>query len=184
MKKALPILLAVLVGCMAASAAQAGERSLTLVLAGDAGDNVFRIELDSEGREYLIKSNAPLEVGGDLCSHPEEDPKALECEATAIGGFEVNAEAGDDRVVLGADVAVPATIRGGPGHDKLVGGAGDDKLLGNAGADKLFGRGGDDWLYGGPGHDRLYGGPGDDRLAGGPGHDKLVGGPGHDTELR
>jgi Ca2+-binding RTX toxin-like protein len=182
MKKALPILLAVLVACTV-GVAHASERSLTVLLAGDASDNVFRISLDSEGRNYLIESNAPLEVGRDLCSHPAADPDALECEAAAIGGFEVNAGPGADRVVLGATVNVPATIRGGGGADTLVGGAAADKLLGNAGPDKLVGRGGDDWLYGGPGRDRLYGGPGDDRLAGGPGTDRLAGGPGKNVEL-
>lgn len=185
MKKSILILLCVLLACAVGVAhAGASERSLTLLLAGDGGANVFRIGLDPEGRHYVIESNAPLNVGGSLCSHPEEDPERIECDATAIGGFEVNAGGGADRVVLSGDVEVPATIRGGAGDDKLVGGAGDDKLLGNAGDDKLVGRGGDDWLYGGPGEDQLYGGPGDDRLAGGPGIDELHGGAGHDTELR
>ncbi len=182
MKKAILILLSVILACTATVAA-AGERSLTLLLAGDAGANVFRVSLDPEGRHYLIQSNAPLNVGGELCLHPEEKPARLECEAAAIGGFEINAGPGDDRVVLSGEVTVPATIRGGGGNDKLVGGSGDDKLLGGAGDDKLVGRGGDDWLYGGAGEDELYGGPGDDRLAGGPGGDALFGGPGHNTEL-
>ncbi len=179
MKKAIPLLLTILL-VQTTAVAQAGEPALTVLLAGDASVNVFRVELSEDGRSYLISSNTPLEVGGHTCTHPEANPDRLECEAVAIRGFEVKAGAGADRVVLGADVAVPATLRGGPGNDKLVGGSAADKLVGGAGADKLVGRGGDDWLYGGPGPDRLFGGPGEDKLVGGPGEDVLGGGPGRD----
>lgn len=182
MKKALPILLTLVLAFLA-TAANAEERSLTVLLAGDRGDNGFSIRLSEDGRRYVIAANAPLEVGGGICSHPEADLKVLECEATAIGGFEVNAGAGNDRVVVGSEVTVPVTLRGGAGNDLLVGGAGDDKLIGGAGEDRILGRGGNDWLYGGPGSDALLGGPGDDRLVGGPGDDRLVGGPGKDTLL-
>jgi RTX calcium-binding nonapeptide repeat (4 copies) len=168
MKKAISILVTVLVAYAAASAS-AGERGLTVLLAGDNNANSFLISLSSDGRSYLIESNAPLKVGGGLCTHPEANPNRLQCEAAAIAGFEVNAGGGPDRVVLGHELAVPATLRGGPGDDKLIGGAGDDKLIGGAG---------NDWLFGGAGSDRLFGGPGDDRLVGGPGENVLVGGPG------
>ncbi|MFN8217195.1 MAG: hypothetical protein U0R71_11445 [Solirubrobacterales bacterium] len=182
MKKALPILLTAVLACTA-SVANAGERSLTVLLSGDRAANVFRIGLDPEGRHYLIESNAPLEVGGAVCGHPEGDLSKLECEAAAIGGFEINAGPGDDRVTLSGAVTVPATIRGGAGADVLLGGAAADKLLGDAGNDRLYGRGGDDWLYGGAGADQLYGGPGNDRLAGGAGFDVLRGGGGQNTEM-
>lgn len=178
MKKALPILLT-LVLAATATAADAEER-LTVLLAGDRGNNSFAISLSEDGRSYLIAANAPLEVGGGVCSHPEADPKALECEAVAIGGFEVNGGAGADRVVVGLEIPVPVTLRGGADNDVLVGGAGDDKLIGGPGDDRISGRGGNDWLFGGPGADALFGGPGDDRLAGGPGDDRLIGGPGKD----
>ncbi|HVO54450.1 MAG TPA: hypothetical protein VMT37_08560 [Solirubrobacterales bacterium] len=181
MKKAIPILLAVLAAFLS-PLAHADERALTVLLAGDASANAFRIGLSADGRSYLIQSSAPLEVGGGICTHPEGSPDALECEAAAIAGFEVNGGAGNDRVSLTRAVKVPATLRGGPGDDRLTGGSGNDKLLGGSGNDRLVGGGGEDWLFGGPGKDRLYGGPGDDRLVGGPGEDVLVGGPGRDSE--
>jgi Ca2+-binding RTX toxin-like protein len=183
MKRFVVIVLAVLTAALASSA-QAEERSLTVLLAGDSGNNSFSVVLSKDGRSYLILANQPLEVGGDVCTHPEEHAKALDCEAAAIGGFEVNGAGGNDRISFFHDVPVPVTLRGGPGNDRLAGGAGSDKLLGGSGNDKLVGNGGGDWLFGGPGEDRLYGGPGDDRLAGGPGQDVLVGGPGHDTEAQ
>jgi Ca2+-binding RTX toxin-like protein len=181
MKKSIPIILAVLVAYLA-TVAHAEERALTVLLAGDGRANTFRIGLSPDGRKYVIQSNSSLEVGGSVCAHPEESPDTLECDAAAIGGFEVNAGPGDDRVGLSREVKVPATLRGGPGDDRLTGGSGDDKLLGGGGEDKLVGGPGDDWLFGGPGADHVYGGPGDDKLVGGPGEDTLVGGPGHNVE--
>jgi hypothetical protein len=178
MKKSIPIL-ALLAAALAAPCASADEGGVVLQLRGDAGPNAFAVSVGAEGASYVVASNAPLEAGGSLCSHPEADPQRLECPAAGIAGFEVNAGGGDDRVVLARGVTVPATLRGGSGDDRLVGGAAADRLVGGPGADTLIGRAGDDWLFGGPGPDRLLGGPGDDRLVGGPGHDVLVGGPGH-----
>jgi Ca2+-binding RTX toxin-like protein len=181
MKKAIPIILAAFAVCLSPMA-HADERALTVLLAGDAKANTFGIGLSADGRSYVIVSNASLEVGGSVCTHPEGNPDTLECEAVRIGGFEVNCGPGNDRVDLSREVKVPATLRGGPGADTLTGGSGSDKLLGGAGADRLAGGGGEDWLFGGPGRDRLYGGPGSDKLVGGPGEDVLIGGPGRDTE--
>ncbi len=183
MKKAISILVTVLVA-MLATAAHASERGLTLLLSGDAGANGFSIELSEDGRYYLIEANAPLEVGGGICTHIENNPNLLQCEAAAIVGFELNGAGGDDRFAVSRTITAPATLRGGPGRDILAGGGGSDKILGGSGNDKLIGQPGDDWLFGGPGADRLYGGAGNDRLAGGPGEDLLVGGPGHNTEAQ
>jgi Ca2+-binding RTX toxin-like protein len=180
--KGIAAIVLVAIAAALASSAHAEERSLTVLLAGDSGNNSFSVILSKDGRDYLILANRPLEVGGGVCTHPEEHANALECEAAAIGGFEVNGGAGNDRISFFHDIPVPVTLRGGPGNDRLAGGAGSDKLLGGSGNDKLVGNGGDDWLFGGPGEDHLYGGPGNDRLAGGPGEDVLVGGPGHDAE--
>lgn len=177
MKRAFLILTLVLVAFNAAGA-KAGERSLTVLLAGGNEADVIRIGLTPDGRSYTIESDAPLEVGGTVCTHPEADPNALLCEATAIAGFEVHANGGDDTVAVGHEVGAPVTLRGGPGNDKLIGGGGNDKLIGGIGDDVLVGRAGDDWLYGGGGDDRLVGGPGDDVLRGGDGTNVLLGGPG------
>jgi Ca2+-binding RTX toxin-like protein len=157
---------------------------LTLLLSGTPANDVFRIDLSSDGREYRISSEAMLEAGGDVCWHPEERMTELACEAPAIAGFEVNALGGDDTVILGSDIPIPATLRGGPGRDRLAGGAVADKIIGGPGADVLSGRRGDDLLLGGPGPDRLVGGPGNDQLKGGPGVDLLIGGPGQNSLLQ
>jgi Ca2+-binding RTX toxin-like protein len=177
MKRAITILITVLVASGAA-VAHAGERSLTVLLTGGAEANAIHIGLSLDGRSYVIESAAALEVGGSLCAHPEANPNELLCEATAIAGFEVNAGPGDDSVIVGHEVSVPTTLRGGPGNDKLIGGIGNDKLIGGSGADILVGRAGDDWLYGGSDDDRLYGGSGDDLLRGGSGVNVLLGGSG------
>lgn len=181
MKKLLLIAVAALVGALA-PVAQATERppekSINVVLAGDNLANTISIGLSADGRQYTIESATPLEVGGEICWHQEGNERTLLCEAAAIAGFEVNGNGGDDTIVLAPTVPVPATLRGGPGDDKLYGGAGNDKLVGGPGNDILSGRGGNDSLFGGPGEDQLSGGPGDDKLFGGPGMDVLLGGSG------
>jgi Ca2+-binding RTX toxin-like protein len=183
MKKSILIALTLFAALLAPSAHAEGE-PLTLLLAGTAGDNVFRIGLSPDGREYRISSDAMLEAGGDVCRHPEERMTELACDAPAIAGFEVNVLGGNDMVVLGSDIPIPATLRGGPGRDRLTGGSVADKIIGGPGNDTLSGRRGDDLLIGGPGDDHLIGGPGDDRLQGGPGADLLIGGPGQNTLLQ
>ncbi|MFT3862785.1 MAG: calcium-binding protein [Solirubrobacterales bacterium] len=183
------VLVASLVPAATASSAQSAspsatrtvataERSLNIVLDGSSGNDRITIALSVDGRSYEIESAQPLEVGGTVCTHPEKDPDALLCEATPIAGFEINTGAGNDAVILGKNVPVPATIRGGEGDDVLVGGAGADKLIGGPGDDELNGRGGNDLLLGGAGDDTLIGGAGDDRLVGGPGRNIELGGPG------
>jgi Ca2+-binding RTX toxin-like protein len=177
MKRAIPILITLLVAYSAA-VAHAGERSLTVLLAGGNEANSIHIGLSLDGRDYVIDSDAALEVGGTVCTHPEANMNELFCEAIAIAGFEVNVNGGDDSVHVSRVVTAPVTLRGGAGNDNLVGGSGADKLIGGAGNDQLIARGGDDALYGGPGDDALYGGVGDDLLRGGTGSNVLVGGSG------
>lgn len=181
MKKIALILLAT-VALLAPSAGHAAQKSYTVLLAGGTEVNTIKIWLTPDGRSYAIDSVVPLEVGGTLCSHPPGNPNELLCHAPAIAGFEVNAGAGDDRVGVAKDVAVPVTMRGGHGADFLVGGAGSDKLIGGPGDDTLIGWRGADFVYGGPGDDRILGGPAADVLRGGPGEDVLRGGPGEDNE--
>lgn len=180
MKTIFAIAATVLVGLLAplAGAAERTEESVNVVLAGDEFANTISIAVTPDGRQYTIESAAPLAVGGELCRHPEEDEKQLLCEAIAIAGFEINGNGGDDTITLAANVPVPATLRGGPGDDKLSGGNGSDKLVGGPGNDRLTGAGGSDSLFGGSGDDQLSGGSGDDRLLGGSGMDVLLGGAG------
>ena len=177
MKKAILILLAML-AALPADFAAAETGPVNLLISGGNDNNGFHISLSADGRSYVILSTIALEVGGDICSHPEEIPNELSCKATAIAGFEVNAGGGSDSVYFTSDVPVPTTIRGGLGNDKLTGGGAADKVIGGPGDDSLTGRRGDDWMLGGPGRDKLFGGPGNDQLRGGPDKDTLVGGPG------
>jgi Ca2+-binding RTX toxin-like protein len=178
MKKAILIAMTLVVA-LAAPVARAEAPSLTLLITGGAEQNVLDIKLSPDGREYIIDSMSPLEVGGVVCTHPEGVENRLVCEATAIAGFEVNAGGGDDSAIISPKIQIPVTLRGGPGDDRLYGGAANDKLVGGSGEDTLIGRAGNDALYGGPGNDHLYAGSGDDVVNGGPGEDEIVGGPGH-----
>jgi len=122
MKRAILIATAVLAAYVAALA-HAAEPPLTVLLAGGSEANMIEIALSPDGRSYVIDSVVPLDVGGNVCWHPEGHENELVCEAASIGGFEVNAGAGDDSVTVAREVAVPVTLRGGPGQDRLVGGA-------------------------------------------------------------
>lgn len=177
MKKLLLISLA-LAALFAPLPAQAGSQTYTVLLAGGSEANSIRIWLSADGREYVIDSVVQLEVGGTVCTNPDQKPTELVCAAPAIAGFEVNADGGDDRVVVAKDVDVPVTMRGGDGEDVLLGGSGPDKLIGGSGNDRLAGGVGPDLLFGGPGADLLFGGLGDDLLRGGSGMDMLAAGPG------
>ena len=180
MKKLLLISFA-LVALLAPAGAHAAQKTYTVLLAGGVEESDIHIWLTPDGREYVIDSIVQLEVGGTVCSHPEEKSNELICDAPSIAGFEVNAGGGNDRVEVAKDVSVPVTMRGGAGDDLLLGGAGPDKLVGGTGDDRLNGWRGDDLLYGGPGADVLIGGPGDDVLDGGPGEDRLIAGSGSDS---
>jgi Ca2+-binding RTX toxin-like protein len=179
MKRLLLTAIAILVtAACTAPIASAAERSVTVLLNAGPGTDVFDVKLSQDGRSYLVDSLYPLEAGGGICVSEEGSIHDLTCEAAAIGGFEVNAGSGDDSVIISPKILVPATLRGGPGDDRMRGGGGPDKLIGGPGADILYGHGGNDWIFGGSGDDWLYGLSGDDRLVGGPGGDYLNGGPG------
>jgi len=181
MKKLLTISFTLLV-LLAPISAHAGAKSYTVLLAGGEEPNTIKIWLSSDGRTYVIDSIVQLDVGGNICDHPEGNANELVCNAPQIAGFEVNADGGDDRVVVAKNVSVPVTMRGGGGNDVLRGGLGADKLIGGNGDDRLIGWRGADLLYGGPDDDILIGGPGSDLMHGGPGEDTLAGGPGRDRQ--
>jgi len=182
MKKLALTLLALAALLASAQAPAAGLPSqYNVLLAGGPEANSIHIWLDPEAETYVIDSVVPLDVGGELCSHPEGMPNELICRAQEIIGFEVNAGDGDDRVTVSGKIFIPVTMRGGSGDDFLYGGAGRDKLIGGEGHDKLLGRRGADSLHGGPGNDLLLGSFGADLLRGGPGWDTEFGGPGENS---
>jgi Ca2+-binding RTX toxin-like protein len=182
MKKAILIsalMLAAQLATVASANAQPSEGSTyTVVLAGGATESMIGISLTADGRNYVITSVVPLEVGGSVCENAPGTTTMLVCKAPMVAGFEVNAGSGNDSVTVAGNVLVPVTLRGGSGADALVGGGGPDKLIGGEGNDRLVGRAGDDVIFGGPGSDTIFGGPGKDSLRGGPGSDTIFGGPG------
>lgn len=177
-KKAL-LTLAALLAALALQPASA-PAAYNVLLAGGPEGNTIHIWLGLDGRQYVIESLVPLEVGGEVCRHRDEDPNVLLCDAPQIASFEVNGGGGDDAVTVSSRVGLPVTLRGGPDDDLLVGGTGADKLIGGAGNDRLLGERGADAIFGGPGDDSLRGSFGSDVLIGGPGLDRLHGGPGKD----
>lgn len=179
MKRLILIALALL-AIQAPAVGEAKPKPVTVLLAGGPASNVISIWLTPDGRTYVIDSVVPLEVGGSICANAEGNPNELLCQAPMVAGFEMNADAGDDRVTVARNVTIPVTIRGGTGNDILTGGSGNDKLLGGQGRDRLYGGRGHDVLFGGPGRDALFGGPGDDLLVSGPGNDLRRGGGGND----
>jgi Ca2+-binding RTX toxin-like protein len=179
MKRLLTLLILAL-AVFPAAALGAPERSVTILLTAGPGDDVFDVKLSQDGLYYLIDSLSPLEAGGGICTHEEGSMHELTCEAKPIGGFEANGGAGNDSVIISPKITIPATLRGGPGRDRLRAGGGADKIVGGPGDDQLLGEGGNDWLFGGAGEDWLWGGGGDDRVEGGPGLDYLNGGRGND----
>jgi hypothetical protein len=182
MKRAI-LIATTLLAAWTATTAHAAEPKLTVVLAGGMEESAISIALSPDGRSYVIDSLAQLEVGGDVCWHPEGKETELVCASSSIGGFEVNAGGGDDTVTVAREVPIPVTLRGGPGNDRLAGGAADDRLVGGSGDDTLIGRAGADSLFGGPGSDRLIGGSGNDLLHGDSGEDTLLGGSGRNQLL-
>ncbi len=177
MKKAIFISLAI-AATFVSSVSAAAPASFTVLLAGGSASNTIHVWLTPDGRDYVIDSVVPLEVGGEVCTNPEGVPNELICAAPPIAGFEMNADGGDDSVTVSRGVTIPITVRGGTGRDTLTGGSGDDKLIGGPGPDRLIGGPGDDVLIGGPGSDVLIGGSGNDTLLSGPGFDFDHGGPG------
>ena len=108
---------------------------------------------------------------------------------SSITSIDVEGEAGNDSITLGAGV-IGASVQGGPGDDSIIGGPGDDTLgggqgndyiLGDAGDDLIHGGAGDDSIGGGQGNDQLYGGLGNDTMTGGAGNDALIGGAGNNV---
>ncbi|WP_028644208.1 Calx-beta domain-containing protein [Nocardioides sp. URHA0020] len=141
------------------------------------------VELTGEmDGEHVVEQYSPVtKVGGDL-----------------LGGDDVF----DVQPVPQGVPALPVTVCGGPGNDRIMVAAGtatlygdagpgcnpvptnvagDDTLISGADADTLTGGPGNDSLDGGPGADRLDGEADNDVLRGGSGDDEVIGGAGDDT---
>ncbi|OAI54193.1 hypothetical protein AYO44_15340 [Planctomycetaceae bacterium SCGC AG-212-F19] len=123
-----------------------------LAVGGTGGNDDVRI------KEVHQHKSSQIEV---FINHVRQGAFPLPGRIAVYGG------PGNDRIVVGPDIVIPAWLYGGPGNDVLVGGSGNDLLSGGPGNDVLIGRGGRDLLIGGPGADVLRGGRGQDILIGG-----------------
>jgi len=138
-------------GLLAVEGTNAGDRLAIRLQAGDP--TILQVDLGDDGSaEFSI-------------------PRA-EVERLSVDGGN-----GDDSVRIDESNgvftdAIPTTIDGGNGNDRLVGGAG---------AVTLRGGNGDDALFGGAGVETLIGGNGDDSIDGNKGNDVGLLGNGNDT---
>jgi len=187
------------------------------VLAGGAGDDVLfggSVSGDDSSRDVVSFRGATGAVEVDLVagmSHGQGEDQiagvegiigtAHDDELRAIGGGEVHAGAGGDRLVSAPG---PEFLLGGPGADSLILGAGDfgwgdngPDVLRSRGAGEVtaFGEGGSDTFLGGRGEDTFYdlddtnraegdvarGGGGRDIIGLGGGDDVPYGGSGADA---
>src|SRR5664279_4412456 len=172
-KWAIAILACASTAFLAPAAARADE-PVNLLIIGSSAEDMVKVELSPDGRNYVIHSSLLLEAGTGVCAKgPNLAEPELVCAATAIASFEINGNGGNDTIELSRQVPVPATIRGGAGADHIVGGSGNDLLIGGEDRDEIKGGAGDDSIHGGPGNDFLIGGPGNDSLYGDSGSDLL-----------
>lgn len=123
---------------------------------GTSGDDIVHIYVNPLLNAYDV------EVNGVVYVMSKEQLEATD----------FNLGAGDDRLIVDANVSANITAHGGSGDDTMIGGKGNDRFDGGSG---------DDTLLGGAGDDKLVGGSGNDTLVGGPGHDELNGGSGNNT---
>jgi hypothetical protein len=123
------------------------DRSL-LSLMVSVDKNVLIVR-GTPGNDLITVSQTPaaivVNVGQAMFSVPPAGIKSLR----------IDADAGNDRVILDAAVALSARVIGGLGNDLLVGSDSTCTLSGNAGSDTLRGGWGNDVLNGGPGRDTV-----------------------------
>ena len=188
---------------LAPAAAQAGSHitwtpQLLTVTTDGAGDVVSLYT-----RSYVISGETVVfpafTTGGPTTWEPNancvEDAGYIVCDAAA--SFLFQGGGGTDTLSISNEPelnAVPATLNGGGGNDKvqdfsaaartLDGGEGNDVMFGSDGNDTMNGGNGNDEVDGEGGNDNVSGGAGDDKLFGdhfkAPGSDVVDGGPGFD----
>lgn len=127
----------------------------TLLVTGSGAADVIHVSKQNDG--LVIDVNGVVRRG---------------INAAQVRSIRILAGAGDDRIVVDANVTVPAFIDAGAGNDIVRGGGGNDGIAGGSG---------DDVLSGGPGRDVLFGGPGHDLFSASVGQDRLLDLSSHDT---
>ena len=88
----------------------------------------------------------------------------IETFCPAIGVRRLRLDLGEREDTATVTAAVPATMLGGAGADRLTGGPANDELAGDNGDDTLTANGGDDTLDGGIGSDKIDAGTGNDTV--------------------
>ena len=140
------------------------------------------VTFDADTGTLLVVGNDDAEAGDDLLFSPgaTADEVVITSGGTEVGTYsgvaaiDVDLLAGDDRIVIGEGVLIPATVAGGTGNDFIVGGDAGDSLDGGDGNDVLDGGAGDyDDLFGGAGDDFLFDADGVDDVDGGLGDDAI-----------
>lgn len=115
-----------------------------VVTAAPGEVNAVVVARGADGVVTVRDDGAPLQADDPVsCSATSEHEVA--CAAPLNASLVVRLGDGDDSA--SAD-AIPATLVGGPGNDRLQGSGLDDALMGGAGDDRLSGGAGDDALAG------------------------------------
>ena len=151
------------------------RRLLTTVLLADLPPTPVDVAAGGDGFVKLVATDAAEMIEFSSTSPSSDAPvdtlnvfvdNALRLRIGVNGDLqrvEIDAAGGNDTVILGRNLPVPAVVDGGAGDD-LIGGSQDgDVLLGGAGNDTLDGNAGGDFLDGGDGDDTLIPGKLGDR---------------------
>jgi Ca2+-binding RTX toxin-like protein len=100
--------------------------------------------------------------------------------ADAISGFTNAVGTAFADNIIGTDLNIGNSLKGGKGNDTISGNNGPDFVLGGAGNDAIRGGAGEDTLKGQGGKDNIRGSGGADDIFGGKGKDYCLGGGGDD----
>lgn len=128
-----------------------------------------RISLSKSGDSLRVKTKFGAEKWTRADFHYDE-----------VKRIELIACGGNDNVTISSQVAQPANISAGPGHDIIRGGNGDTTIDGGPGNDFLFTRDGNDVVTDLEGHNWVRSGSGDDMVSTGVGVDYVVTSKGND----
>jgi Ca2+-binding RTX toxin-like protein len=168
------IAVAALVGALAAAADARAHSILRysgsdLTYFAEDATSANRLTIRPSGRDLELRdptSDGGIDPGpcrpGDISDDANAWILQAFCPRADVARIRLDLGEREDAATL--SVAVPATVAGGDGADRLTTGAPGDELDGDGGNDRLAGGAGRDVLDGGPGADRLDGGADDDEL--------------------
>ena len=147
------------------------------VIAGGAGDDLIdggggdsRATFSGARSDYLIHENpdASFTITDIRPGSPDGTDILIDVKFVSFLADGTTIEPKNDPdptpayTIVGNDAAVPETVTGTAGDDRIDGRAGEDRIEGLAGDDLLYGGNDQDTLVGGAGNDFLDGGAGDD----------------------